>query len=135
MASQNQQEQEEKKKRPSKEQFREAVKIFRFIKPYRLQFIIGMVLLFLGSIIFMAFPQLFRDMVDTANGEGTYGLDLEQLGVALLALIAVQGIASYSRVMLFAKVSEYGIADVRKALYAGTDYLRRYPRRDRWGNS
>ncbi len=117
MASQNQQGQEEQKKRPSKEQFKEAVKIFRFIKPYRLQFIIGMVLLFLGSIIFMIFPQLFRDMVDTANGEGTYDLDLEQLGVALLVLIAVQGVASYARVMLFAKVSEFGIADVRKALY------------------
>lgn len=117
MATQKSEEQEEKKKRPSKEQFREAIKIFKYIRPYRFQFIVGMALLFIGSLIFMAFPQLFRDMVDTANGEGQYGFDLEQLGIVLLVLIAVQGFSSYARVMLFAKVSEYGIADVRKALY------------------
>ncbi len=117
MATQKSEEQEEQKKRPSKEQFREAIKIFKYIRPYRFQFIVGMALLFIGSLIFMAFPQLFRDMVDTANGEGQYGFDLEQLGIVLLVLIAVQGFSSYARVMLFAKVSEYGIADVRKALY------------------
>ena len=117
MARQKSEEQEEQKKRPSKEQFREAIKIFKYIRPYRFQFIVGMALLFIGSLIFMAFPQLFRDMVDTANGEGQYGFDLEQLGIVLLVLIAVQGFSSYARVMLFAKVSEYGIADVRKALY------------------
>lgn len=117
MAMQKSEEQEEQKKRPSKEQFREAIKIFKYIRPYRFQFVVGMALLFIGSLIFMAFPQLFRDMVDTANGEGQYGFDLEQLGIVLLILIAVQGFSSYARVMLFAKVSEYGIADVRKALY------------------
>lgn len=117
MARQQSEEQEEQKKRPSREQFSEAIKIFKYIRPYRAQFITGMVLLFVGSLIFMAFPQLFRDMVDTANGEGQYGFDLEQLGFVLLILIAVQGFSSYARVMLFAKVSEYGIADVRKALY------------------
>jgi ATP-binding cassette subfamily B protein len=117
MARQQSEEQEEQKKRPSREQFSEAIKIFKYIRPYRAQFITGMVLLFVGSLIFMAFPQLFRDMVDTANGEGQYGFDLEQLGFVLLILIGVQGFSSYARVMLFAKVSEYGIADVRKALY------------------
>jgi ATP-binding cassette subfamily B protein len=117
MARHKSDEQEEQKKRPTKEQFREAIKIFKYVRPYRVQFITGMVLLFVGSLIFMAFPQLFRDMVDTANGAGQYGFDLEQLGVVLLVLIAVQGFSSYARVMLFAKVSEYGIADVRKALY------------------
>ena len=117
MAMQKSEDQEEQKKRPSKEQFREAIKIFKYIRPYRFQFVVGMALLFIGSLIFMAFPQLFRDMVDTANGEGQYGFDLEQLGIVLLILIAVQGFSSYARVMLFAKVSEYGIADVRKALY------------------
>lgn len=117
MARQQSEEQEEQKKRPTREQFSEAIKIFKYIRPYRAQFITGMVLLFVGSLIFMAFPQLFRDMVDTANGEGQYGFDLEQLGFVLLILIAVQGFSSYARVMLFAKVSEYGIADVRKALY------------------
>ena len=47
-------EQEEQKKRPSKEQFREAIKIFKYIRPYRFQFIVGMALLFIGSLIFMA---------------------------------------------------------------------------------
>ena len=117
MAENTKDNKEEQKKRPSREQFREAIKIFKFVKPYRAQFIIGMILLFLGSLIFMVFPQLFRDMVDTANDQGQFGLSLGELGALLLVMILLQGFASFARVMLFAKVSEYGIADVRKELY------------------
>ena len=117
MAENTKDNKEEQKKRPSREQFREAIKIFKFVKPYRAQFIIGMILLFFGSLIFMVFPQLFRDMVDTANDQGQFGLSLGELGALLLVMILLQGLASFARVMLFAKVSEYGIADVRKELY------------------
>lgn len=117
MAENTKDNKEEQKKRPSREQFREAIKIFKFVKPYRAQFIIGMILLFFGSLIFMVFPQLFRDMVDTANDQGQFGLSLGELGALLLVMILLQGFASFARVMLFAKVSEYGIADVRKELY------------------
>lgn len=107
----------EDKKTFSWSQFQEALKIFRFMRPYRVQFILGMVLLFLSSLVFMVFPFLAGEMADVATGEGTLGIDLNQIGLILGAILVAQGIVSYFRIYLFAIVSEKGMADVRKALY------------------
>jgi len=102
----------------NKESFREALKIFSFINPYKWYLIFGLVLLFLGSLVFMVFPYLVGKMVDLAEGK-TDGVpfNLEQAGWLLLVILFLQGLFSYYRVMLFANASERGIADVRKAVY------------------
>ncbi len=109
---------EEKKKiKVSKEQFRDALKIFEFVRPYKWQLIIGMVLLFLSSLVFMVFPYLAGEMVDIAQGNSKHDLTLKNMGFILFGILAIQGIVSYSRVILFAHASERGIADVRNAVY------------------
>lgn len=107
---------EEPKPRLSRESLREALRIFEFIRPYRYQFAFGLVLLFLSSSIFMVFPYLIGKMLDVAQGV-VVDFDLKRMGVWLVAILAVQGVISYLRVMMFATVSERGTADVRKALY------------------
>ena len=101
----------------TRESFKESLKIFKFIKPYRWYFIFGMVLLTLSSVIFMVFPYLIGQMVDIAQGEGKYDYTLIEMGWALLIILLIQGVISYLRVIMFANVSERGIADIRKALY------------------
>ncbi len=101
----------------TKENFREALQIFEFIRPYKWSFIIGMFLLFLSSMVFMLFPYLIGLMVDTAQGKSEYGISLTQIGFVLVGVLFVQGFVSYTRVILFANVSEKGIADIRSALY------------------
>jgi len=101
----------------TRENFKEALKIFEFIRPYKWSFIIGMFLLFLSSMVFMIFPYMIGLMVDTAQGKSAYGLSLKQIGFVLVAVLFVQGFVSYTRVILFANVSEKGIADIRKSLY------------------
>jgi len=107
---------EETKPRLSRESLREALKIFEFVRPYRFQFVFGLVLLFLSSSIFMVFPYLIGKMLDVAQGV-VVDFDLKNMGVWLVAILAVQGVISYLRVMMFATVSEKGTSDVRKALY------------------
>ena len=102
----------------SRDQLREALAIFEFTKPYRWSLVIGLVLLALSSLVFMAFPYLIGEMVNTADGKGELGLTIEQLGLVMLVILVVQSGVSYFRVLLFAKVSELGIADVRKAVFA-----------------
>lgn len=97
--------------------FKEAVAIFRFMRPYRWHFIGGMILLFLSSLVFMVFPYLAGELADVATGEGKHGLDLNQIGLILLVILFFQGLVSFFRIYLFAIVSEKGMADVRKALY------------------
>ncbi len=101
----------------TKESFREAIKIFSFVHPYKWSLIGGLVLLFLSSVSFMIFPYLSGLMVDIAQGKSKVKISLTDAGIALVAVLVIQGVISYFRVILFAVVSEKGIADVRLALY------------------
>jgi ABC-type multidrug transport system fused ATPase/permease subunit len=102
----------------SRKKLLESLKIFEFVRPYRWQFIFGLVLLFLSSAVFMVFPYSVGLMLDVAQGKpNKYDLSLPQIGLLLVLILAFQGIVSYIRVMLFAQISEKGTADIRKALY------------------
>ncbi len=101
----------------SLKQLKKALAIFAFVRPYRAKLILGLVLLFFSSMVFMVFPYLSGEMVDIALGKSKYDISLQQVGLILLAILVVQGFISYHRVLLFASVSERGIADVRRALY------------------
>ena len=96
-----------------------SVKIFRFIRPYRWSFYIGLFLLSISSLMFMIFPGAAGEMANKASGQPTKILDLElwEYGGFFLVLLILQGVTSYFRTVLFANVSEKGMADVRKALY------------------
>lgn len=108
---------EPSKPKVSRESFKEALKIFKYIRPYRMAFIGGMVLLTLSSALFMVFPFLAGLMVDIAEGKSDLEYDLVEVGIGLFIILIIQGAISFSRVILFAIVSENGIADIRKALY------------------
>lgn len=100
------------------EQLRKALKIFEFVRPYRWKIFIGLFLLFVSSMVFMVFPFLSGELINIAQGESKYNVTLPQVGYFLIIVLVAQGFVSYFRVQLFATVSERGIADVRKALYA-----------------
>lgn len=99
------------------ERLREAVQIFAFVRPYRWHLISGLFLLFLSSLVFMVFPFLSGQMIDIAQGKSEFNYTLKDVGWVLLGILLIQGFVSYTRVQLFAVVSEKGIADVRRALY------------------
>ncbi len=99
-------------------QLRKALKIFEFVQPYRWRISVGLVLLFVSSMVFMIFPFLSGELINIAQGKSKYPFTLQQVGFLLMAVLVGQGFVSYYRVQLFATVSERGIADVRKALYS-----------------
>ena len=102
----------------SRENLREALKIFQFIRPYRTRFIFGLVLLFLSSMVFMVFPYIIGLMLDVAQGNAVMeNINLPTIAIILIAVLVFQGVVSYFRVMMFAHVSERSTADIRKALY------------------
>jgi ATP-binding cassette, subfamily B, bacterial len=101
----------------SRESFREGLKMFEFIRPYRWSFILGLVIIFLSSLTFMLFLYLPGEMVDIMQNKSKHGWQMNDIKIMLFALFVMQGVMSYARVMLFAKVSENGLADLRLALY------------------
>lgn len=108
---------EVKKAKLTRESLGEALEIFKYIKPYKLYFILGLVLLAITSATFMVVLYLAGVMVDIAQGVSTLPYSLHQIGIALIAIFVLQGVISYFRVLLFAYTSENGIAAIRKALY------------------
>jgi ABC-type multidrug transport system fused ATPase/permease subunit len=101
----------------NRERLNEALKIFKYIRPYRAHLIGGLVLLFISSMVFMVFPLLSGQMIDVATGTSDLNITLSDIGLGLLLILVIQGFVSYWRVTLFAVVSEKGIAAVRSALY------------------
>jgi ABC-type multidrug transport system fused ATPase/permease subunit len=108
----------ESRNKVSRENLRDALGIFEFVRPYRVQFWVGMGLLFLSSSVFMVFPWVVGVMLDVAQGRAVLGdLNLPKIAFLLLGVLIAQGVISYARVQLFAQVSERGTADIRLALY------------------
>ncbi len=105
------------KKKVSRESFKDAIQIFEYVRPYRWYVIIGLLLLFLSSLVFMAFPKIIGEMLKIADGAGQTDYTLGEMGWLIFFVLIAQGVISYLRVILFAISSEKGIADVRRALY------------------
>lgn len=101
----------------SKEAWQQARKLLSYLKPYRWSFIGGLIFLVLGSGVFMIFPAAAGELIDIATGESKWGYTLTDMGGLLMGVLFLQALASYFRVLLFANVSEKGMADIRKALY------------------
>lgn len=105
--------------RLSKESLKRSLRIFRYIKPFMAQFVGAMILLVLGSMIFMLLVGLPGEMANIAIGQPKFdfGLTVRDFGWVFLIFLVVQGLMSYFRTVLFAEVSEKGMAQLRKDLY------------------
>lgn len=108
---------ENKKRRIAWGELKEVTFIFKFIRPYRWAFILGLLLIVISSSLVMIFPGAAGEMANTAIGKPKFDLTVKQYGLLFLAILILQGFMSYWRTILFAIVSEKGMADVRKALY------------------
>jgi ABC-type multidrug transport system fused ATPase/permease subunit len=114
---------EEKKKRVSKEALRRAVRIFRYVTPYKWTFSLGLVFLFLSVFTFMTFPSLLGrllagDEAEQSPIDAFFNLEnINQVALLLMAAFALQSIFSFMRIYLFADVTERAIAQLRKDTY------------------
>ncbi|TGE16792.1 ABC transporter ATP-binding protein [Hymenobacter elongatus] len=107
----------------TKESFRQGLRIFRYVLPYRAKFSIGLLMLALSSSTFMVFPWVIGKLVDAANGKaialpnGTV-VSISQIALGLFGVILFQGIFSFGRIWFFTQVSEFTVRDIRQSLYA-----------------
>ncbi len=109
---------EKKKTKLTKKALRKMSFLYKYIKPYRYHFIGGLLILFLSRVVFMAFPYLAGLMIDVAQGKSALEISLKSVGLVLLAVLVVQASMSYFRVILFAVVSEKGLAQLREDVYS-----------------
>ncbi|BDS12431.1 ABC transporter ATP-binding protein [Aureispira anguillae] len=107
----------EERPKISKDGWAKAKKLITYLRPYQWSFFGGLFFLIIGSGVFMVFPAAAGELIDIAKGESKWGLSLADVGFVLGAILVLQALTSYFRVLLFANVSEKGMADIRKELY------------------
>ena len=109
-------------KKASKKQLRAARDLFRYIKPYKGYFILGLIFLSLTSLIFIIVPAAVCQMLKAAKGNTlipylNIHMDIYQYGWLFLIILLAQGMLSFLRVNVFAVVTENSLAQIRVDLY------------------
>ena len=76
----------------NKEKLKRALHIFKYVLPYKWAFILGMIFLSAGSLIFLGIMKVPGEIFNVISGESTYNLSLNQLFVVIIldCLLSVQ---------------------------------------------
>jgi len=108
------------RKKLKKDGLKRALKLLSYVKPYRFAFGLSLILLTLGSSVFLVFPWAAGELLAIADPdkEAAYGLTFNSIGWLLLILLLSQAAVSYIRTLLITYVSEKSMADIRKDLYS-----------------
>src|SRR5512133_872259 len=107
---------EVEKKKITREGLRNAFKIYRYLKPFQREYYFGMFFLLGSSLASLAFPKLLGELVNTGNKEAA-AHSLNQIALLLGAVLLVQSVFSYFRIVLFVNVTEKTLAFLRQDTY------------------
>jgi len=116
----------------SKENLRQALVLFTYLKPYRGKFILGLVFIALSAFTTALFPLFLGKMIDAASPGATlpgmssgsrFGLknihwSLNTTLLLIFCQLTVQTFFSFMRVYLLTAVGERSLADMRKDVYS-----------------
>jgi len=100
----------------NKSGLRNAFRLYKYIKPYRRQYFLGIFFLLGSSLASLAFPKLLGDLVNTGNNT-ILGQSLNQTAILIACVLILQAAFTYFRIVLFVNVTERSLAALRQATY------------------
>lgn len=128
---------ESPKAKINKENLRQALVLFSYLKPYRGKFILSLVFIAISAFTTSLFPLFLGKMIDAASpGSGTTiinnpgggvlsGFSLKNIHwslnttlILIFVQLTIQTIFSYMRVYLLTEVGERSLADMRRDVYS-----------------
>jgi ATP-binding cassette subfamily B protein len=86
--------------------------LYAYLRPYRGQLYVGLFMLVGSSVLGLFFPLLARDLINSASHEQAF-----RFASLMVAILLVQAIMSYFQSLLFNTVGEYGLSNLRRALF------------------
>ncbi|HEX7411250.1 MAG TPA: ABC transporter transmembrane domain-containing protein [Bacteroidales bacterium] len=107
---------EELKKKITLPGLRKLFKLYRYIKPYKYEYGLGILFLLGSSGASLIFPKLLGELVDYGN-HGKLELEINRIALILIAVLIGQSVFSYFRIFLFVRVAEKTLADLRQDTY------------------
>ena len=109
----------EEKVKVTRKGLKDVLGLFRFILPYKNSFIVGCIFLFFSGLTALTFPFVSGKLIDAASDKhDAIFTNINRTALILIGILLVQSIFSFFRIVLFSRVSERAMADIRKTVYA-----------------
>jgi ABC-type multidrug transport system fused ATPase/permease subunit len=109
----------DKKVKLSKENWKEAIAIFKFIHPYRAYFFTGLIFILLSSLSTLSFPYMLKNLIDSSNAisRGEKVMNPTTIALLMVGILVAQMLFSFGRVYCFSYAGENALSSLRKAVY------------------
>jgi ABC-type multidrug transport system fused ATPase/permease subunit len=104
------------KKKITLEGLKKALRLYKYIKPFRVEYAWGMFFLLGSSLASLAFPKLLGELVSSGNANDLTH-NINRIALMLVATLLIQSVFSYFRVVLFVNVTEKTLASLRQSTY------------------
>ena len=104
-----------------RESLRQALELFRYLRPYRGRFGAALGSLLLGSLLSLTFPYLAGGIIDAAMHPNQANGSLagaDRTALLLMGILALQAGLSYFHSLSFATVGQRSLIDLRRDTYA-----------------
>jgi len=89
-------------------------RMYVHVKPYRGEFLLGLLMLLLSSGSNLAFPKYLGELVDAAQTDPSA---IDGIAGTLVALLLAQSVFSFGRIFFFERVAQRSLASLRAAMY------------------
>lgn len=89
-------------------------RMYVHVKPYRGEFLVGLLMLLLSSGSNLAFPKYLGELVDAAQ---TNPSAIDGIALTLVAILLAQSVFSFGRIFFFERVAQRSLASLRSAMY------------------
>jgi ABC-type multidrug transport system fused ATPase/permease subunit len=100
------------KAKVSRETLGEMFGLYRYLQPYRGKLLVGLVMLMGSSALGIFFPALSIKLINSTTHVGAF-----RFAALMVVILLVQAVMSYFQALLFNTVGEYGLSDLRRALF------------------
>jgi ATP-binding cassette subfamily B protein len=104
-----------------RENLKQALELFRYLRPYRGRFSAALAALFVSSLLSLSFPYLAGSIIDAAMGHTQGGNSMagaDRTALLLMGILALQASLSYFQSLSFATAGQRSLVDLRRDTYA-----------------
>ena len=104
-----------------RENLKQALELFRYLRPYRGRFSAALAALFVSSLLSLSFPYLAGSIIDAAmhHAKGSPNMaSADRTALLLMGVLALQASLSYFHSLSFATAGQRSLVDLRRDTYA-----------------
>lgn len=95
---------------------KKTLRIFEYTGQHKWKLYLGLVFLLLTSVTALVFPLMLGNLVNCIKNKDF--AEINQIGMLLMLILAVQSVCSYYRIYLFVNYTENTLASLRQAVYS-----------------